>query len=326
MCFGVICQSSYFQTSLSLWHKKKEYLWDWIDSSFQHSFECLFLRFSLSDFCLRSGLFFSHSLSRSSLVRSLSLCFFGFFFLWWLVATCCCWWGDSALPSGGWWLLTLSSGSLPSETGLWGGVNSRSITGRPWVWGPGEGFWVTWLGVLWTSLFVWSTSFCLFTARLSGESKGTGRFCEIKEEKSEIHISKYISRLKFSHYYSINVEMTRELFTTAGCFPALWWGDVSSENVAAAVFGWRLLAWLLICGCSFLWGGDRKTWRHWDTDMLDWLHHSFMSNLRWKLMKLWLKKNLKTDSLGSRYRQVLCERRENWELWGASCFLFFIKR
>lgn len=178
MCFGVICQSSYFQTSLSLWHKKKEYLWDWIDSSFQHSFECLFLRFSLSDFCLRSGLFFSHSLSRSSLVRSLSLCFFGFFFLWWLVATCCCWWGDSALPSGGWWLLTLSSGSLPSETGLWGGVNSRSITGRPWVWGPGEGFWVTWLGVLWTSLFVWSTSFCLFTARLSGESKGTGRFCE----------------------------------------------------------------------------------------------------------------------------------------------------
>lgn len=171
------------ETSLSLWHKKKEYLWDWIDSSFQHSFECLFLRFSLSDFCLRSRLFFSHSLSRSSLVRSLSLCFFGFFFLWWLVATCCCWWGDSALPSGGWWLLTLSSGSLPSETGLWGGVNSRSITGRPWVWGPGEGFWVTWLGVLWTSLFVWSTSFCLFTARLSGESKGTGRFCEIKEEK-----------------------------------------------------------------------------------------------------------------------------------------------
>lgn len=162
---------------------------------------------SLSGFCLRSGLVSNQSLPWLSfnLSRSLSLCFLDFFFLCWVLASC--WWVQSESPWGGWWLLTVSSLSLLS--GVSGVLGSLCIRVKP-LCPPAEPFWLL---VLWNSVFVWklglrvesapscppllfgspftegcccnlcSVSLCLLTARLSSESKGTGRFCERKKKR-----------------------------------------------------------------------------------------------------------------------------------------------
>lgn len=160
---------------------------------------------SLSGFCLRSGLVSNHSLPLLSfnLSRSLSLCFFDFFFLCWLLVSC--WWAQSESLCGGWCLLNLLSCSLLSEACVSEVLDSLCISGKPFC-PTGKPLWLpVRLLVRWNSVFVWklgtrggaavscllefkspftvgcccnlwSTSFCLLTASLSSESKGTGRF------------------------------------------------------------------------------------------------------------------------------------------------------
>lgn len=248
---------------------------------------------SLSGFCLSSGLLSSQSPPCLSfnLSRSLSLCFLDFFFLCWLLGSC--WWVQSESPWGGWWLLTVGSLSLLSETGVSGVLGSLCIRGKP-LCPPAESFGLL---VLWNSVFVWklglrvgsapscppllfgrpftegcccnlcSVSLCLLAARLSSESKGTGRFCD-RQKKRRVYFYqsptlqnngwKRSSNHMFLQHTSIpsltfvNISKYNECFTIVGFFTALRCSVVSSDVFRTDTFAWLFLKWLLLCGCNFL--------------------------------------------------------------------------